>query len=571
MTILKKIINTILLVISINVYALNPSAYGIATANSHATMAGIEILEQNGNAFDAAIAISAVLAVVEPYHSGLGGGGFWLLYDSKTDKNVFIDGRETAPLKANKDMFVSPSGEVLSISSFIGGKAALIPGEVAALVYIAKQYGKLPLSKTLAPAIRLAEHGFQVDPYFYKMLNIEDRAKQLMANPAARKIFFKHGREPYHIGDVFIQKDLAKTLNDIALHGRDGFYGGKVAQLLVSGVNSAGGIWSLEDLKNYQIKVREPLVGYYKDMKIVTAPLPSAGGVSLQLMLKILSGFDLTNFNRVKWTHYLSESMRLAFWQRANYLGDPDSIQVDLKKIFSEENIKYLRSLINPDKALKSSELKQKMPETLSPTTTHFSVIDKEGNRVAATLSINHIFGSGVVAEGTGVLLNNEMNDFSLKANVSSDLFGIVGSEKNSIAPNKRPLSNMSPTFLETPKAIAILGTPGGSRIPTMVLLAAMKFYNTQSAISMIAEMRFHHQFLPDWLQFEPFTFSPDEIKKLQQMGYEMHPLKQFYGDMQVVTWDLENNFVTAVSDPRKQGLAAVVSQSASPGYGFNY
>lgn len=569
----KKFLVLLFVVVSfnfINVYANTPKGYAIATANQYATMAGIKILNENGNAFDAAVAISAVLAVVEPYHSGLGGGGFWLLHEAKSNENIFIDARESAPLKATKNMFVNLQGKVLAEQSINGGKAALIPGEPAAFAYIAQKYGNLSLSKTLAPAIKLAEEGFIIDPYFYRVLNMEDRLKYLYEYESSRKIFLKNGKS-YQVGDLFIQKDLAKTLRILAQKGHDGFYKGEIAQRLVQGVNDAGGIWQLDDLKNYQIKIRQPLESYYKDMKIVTAPLPSSGGVSLVLMLKILSGFDIERLVKVQWIHYISEAMRLAFWERANYLGDPDFIKVDIQKLLSKDNIKFLSSFIKPDKAIKSEELKLRDGDKANHNTTHFSVIDNEGNMVSATLTINHIFGSCLVAEGTGVLLNNEMNDFSLKANAQSNFFGIIGSEKNSIAPNKRPLSNMSPTFLEKNNIIAILGTPGGSRIPTMVLLAALRFFETQSAITMVSSMRFHHQYLPDWLQYEPYAISVEEEEQLKNMGYSMMELTRYYGDMQVITWDKTKNFLSAVSDPRRQGMATVIMRNDKSGYGINF
>ncbi|QMT59002.1 gamma-glutamyltransferase [Legionella sp. PC997] len=550
-----------------------PPGYAIASANPLATNAGLEILASGGNAFDAAVAVSAVLAVVEPYHSGLGGGGFWLLHQEDQHKNIFIDGRETAPLAAKKDMYLAPDGSVIPGLSLNGGLAAAIPGEPAALIYIAKKYGRLPLAKSLAPAIRIAQEGFLVDKQLSSFLSNEDRLAQIKKYPSTAKIFLNKGR-PYRIGERLIQTDLANTLKLIAEKGEQGFYAGEVADRLVRGVNAAGGIWTLEDLSKYRIKVREPLIGAYHNMLIVTAPPPSAGGVALLTMLNILSHYSLASFSKVQWVHYLVESMRLAYWQRERFLGDPDFVTIPVEKLLSAENAKQLSTLIPPNKAIPSSILqgqtKNHQGEQKSLThTTHFSIIDTEGNRVAATLSINFIFGSSVVAEGTGVLLNDEMDDFSSKVG-QENVFGIVGADQNAIAPGKRPLSSMTPTFLELPDRVAILGTPGGSRIPTMVLIASLVFYDTYGAISMVSAMRFHHQYLPDVVQIEPDALPPSIQQALKAMGYNLMQLGRNYGDMQAITWDKQTNILTAASDPRAIGLAASIVNTPS-GYGVRF
>ncbi|KTC91877.1 gamma-glutamyltransferase [Legionella cincinnatiensis] len=577
---LRKIHKSICFVLSTNLLWINtnsfaeqynaqPPGYAVASAHPLATNAGLEILADGGNAFDAAVAVSAVLGVVEPYHSGLGGGGFWLLHQEEQHKNIFIDARETAPMAAKKDMYLAPDGRVIPGLSLNGGLAAAIPGEPAALAYIAKNYGRLPLEKTLAPAIRLAEEGFIVDKQLYTFLKNEDRFKQIKKYPATAAIFLNEGR-PYLIGERLVQKDLAKTLKLIAKNGEQGFYTGEVAEQLVKGVNAAGGIWTLADLAQYRIKVREPLIGAYHNMLIITAPPPSAGGVALLTMLNILSHYSLASFSKVQWIHYLVESMRLAYWQREQFLGDPDFVSIPVAKLISAENGKQLSTLISPDKATASSVLQgQSKKTTGSTSTTHISIIDAEGNRVAATMTINYIFGSSVVAEGTGVLLNDEMDDFSSKVG-EENVFGIVGADKNSIEPGKRPLSSMTPTFLELPGRVAILGTPGGSRIPTMILIASLVFKDAYGAISMVSAMRFHHQYLPDILQFEPDTFPPTIQESLKAMGYHLMPLGQYYGDMQAITWDKQSNVLTATSDPRNIGLAAsIVNQQR--GYGVGY
>lgn len=549
----------------------HPPGYAVASANPSATNAGLNILAQGGNAFDAAVAVAAVLSVVEPYHTGLGGGSFWLLHQENKHKNIFIDARETAPLAASKDMFLAADGSLIPGLSLNGGLAAAIPGQPAALVYVAKNYGRLPLATTLAPAIKLAEEGFLVDKQLNRFLTRNDRLEQLKKYPASAAIYLKNGR-PYEIGERLIQTDLANTLKRLAAEGERGFYTGDIAQKLVRGVNAAGGKWTLADLAQYKVTLREPLIGAYHNMLIITAPPPSAGGVALLTMLNILSHYPLASLSKVQWIHYVVESMRLAYWQREEFLGDPDFITVPVEKLISADNAKQLSSLIPANKAISSKVLKGPGPSPSAAknnNTSHMSIIDAEGNRVAATMTVNYIFGSSVVAEGTGVLLNDEMDDFTAKVG-EENVFGIVGTDKNAIEPGKRPVSSMTPTFLELPGRVAILGTPGGSRISTMVLIASLVFNDDFGAISMVSAMRFHHQFLPDLLQFEPDTFSPEIQQSLKAMGYQLMPLEQYYGDMQAITWDKETNILTAASDPRGIGLSASVV-GTSGGYGVKY
>ncbi|MBA2709078.1 MAG: gamma-glutamyltransferase [Tatlockia sp.] len=536
-----------------------PPGFAVASAHPLATNAGLEILAKGGNAFDASIAVSAALAVVAPYHSGLGGGGFWLLHVEKKRKNIFIDGRESAPMAAHKDMFLGPDGQEIPGLSLNGGLAAAIPGAPAALAYISSHYGRLPLSQTLAPAIRLAEEGFIVDHQFTYFSTLKDRQQMLQRFPDTAAIFLNQGKA-YQFGEQLKQPDLAKTLKILAEKGHDGFYNGDIANRLVNGVKATGGIWTLEDLANYKIKVREPLEGAFHNMLVITAPPPSAGGVALLTMLNILADYPLASLSKAQWIHLVAESMRLAYWQRSKYLADPDFVKIPLNHLISAENAKQLRQLISPDKALNSSNLEGNPSNLESNNTTHLSILDDEGNRVSATLSVNYVFGSCLVPAGTGVLLNDEMDDFSIKPG-DRNVYGIVGSDVNLIAPGKRPLSSMTPTFLEMPGRLAVVGTPGGSRIPTMVLLAALAFEKYQGAISMVSLMRFHHQYLPDWLEVEPETFSPELQAELKVMGYKLMLLKEYYGDMQAVTWDKKTNLVTAASDPRRIGLAATISK----------
>ncbi|MBA2657587.1 MAG: gamma-glutamyltransferase [Tatlockia sp.] len=541
-------------------FADKPPGYAVATAHPLATKAGLEILAKGGNAFDAAVAISAALAVVSPYHSGLGGGGFWLLHVAKEKTNLFIDGREKAPLASSKTMFLGADGKLIPGLTLNGGLAAAIPGEPAALIYIATHYGQLPLVETLTPAIQLAEEGFIVDQLFNYYSTMEDRLDMLKRFPDTAAIFLNQGKA-FQIGERLKQPDLARTLRVLAELGHDGFYKGEIANRLVSGVRKAGGIWTMEDLARYQVKIRRPLVGAFHNMLVITAPPPSAGGVALLTMLNILADYPLESLSKAQWVHYLVEAMRLSYWQRSKYLADPDFVNVPLNHLISAENAKQLRQLIPNDKALPSAILRGDPTNLESKNTTHFSVLDEQGNRVSATLSVNYIFGSSVIPAGTGVLINDEMDDFSTKPG-ARNVFGIVGSDANIIQPGKRPLSSMTPTFLEMPGRLAIVGTPGGSRIPTMVLLATLSFNNFKGAISMVSEMRFHHQYLPDWLQVEPETFSPKLQAELKAMGYKLMLLKQYYGDMQAITWDSVNNLISATSDPRRIGSAAVIAST---------
>jgi gamma-glutamyltranspeptidase/glutathione hydrolase len=533
-----------------------PPGYAIASAHPLATNAGLEIIAKGGNAFDAAVAVAAALAVVEPYASGLGGGGVFLLHQEAIHQNTVIDAREVAPQAASRDMFLSKEGQVIPGLSLNGGLAAAIPGEPAALVYLAKHYGRLPLQVSLAPAIRLAKEGFPVDKNFRFFSMTEDRTEQLRRYPASAAIFLNHGK-PYQIGQRLIQTDLANTLTQIAQKGTEGFYSGIIAAQLVKGVNAAGGIWTISDLEHYQIKQRDPLIGAYHNMLVITVP-PPFGGVGLLTMLNILAHYHLDEMSKLQWVHTVIEAMRLSFWQREIYLGDPDFVRIPLAHLLSAENAKGLSGLIPEKKALDSSALEGPMPDVKKHHTTHFSILDAEGNRVAATLSVNYYFGSSVVAAGTGVLLNDEMDDFTIKVG-TRNVFRLVGSEKNAIAPGKRPLSNMAPSFLELPERVAILGTPGGSHIPTMILLASLLFHDSYGAITMASSMRFHHQYLPDIVEFEPDTFSAAIQKGLQAMGYHLQQMREYHGDMQVITWDKKDKLITAASDPRSIGLAASI------------
>lgn len=531
-----------------------PPAAGIATAHPLATQAGHEILEAGGNAFDAAVAITAALAVVEPYSSGIGGGGFWLLHRAADGREIMIDGRERAPLAAHRDMYLDADGEVIPGLSIDGPLAAGIPGVPAAMVHLARHYGHLSLTQSLAPAIRHARDGFPADAIYRRLAGF--RLDALRASPAAAEIFLADGAVP-EASWVVRQPDLARTLESIAARGFDGFYRGRVAERLVNGVREGGGIWSLDDLADYGVKERAPIRGEYRGARIVSAAPPSSGGVALVTMLNILAGYDIGALDEATRTHLLVEAMRRAYRDRAQYLGDPDHVAMPLTLLIRPEYAAGLRAGIRADRATPSALLPGAVPESSGPHTTHFSVLDTEGNRVAATLSINYPFGSGFVAPGTGVLLNDEMDDFSSKPG-TPNVYGLVGAEANAIAPGKRMLSSMTPTFVETDERVAILGTPGGSRIITMVLLGALEFIEGGSAEALVEQPRFHHQFLPDVLQYEPGALDAEVAARLQDMGHSLKPLNDTYGNLQAVIWDRAANRVTAASDPRGIGQARV-------------
>ncbi|MFV1982298.1 MAG: gamma-glutamyltransferase [Thiohalomonadales bacterium] len=526
------------------------SKAAIATAHPAATQAGFEILAQGGNAFDAAVAISATLAVVEPYSSGLGGGGFWLLYEANNKRSVVIDGRERAPFAATETMYQDKSGNVIPKLSVDGALAAGIPGEPAALVHISKKYGNLALSKNLAPAIRAANTGFTVTKQYRRMAGF--RLQALQQSPAAAKIFLYKNKVP-PLGFKIVQSDLANTLTSISKSGFNGFYSGTIAKDLVSGTQAVTGIWSLKDLTEYRIVERKPLIGEYQGYRITSVPPPSSGGVALISMFNMLSNYELDKLSSVKQKHLIIEVMRRAYRDRAEFLGDSDVVNVPVAQLISKTHSQKLVKDINLNKASISTELPGKMKLTEGHDTTHFSVIDKNGNRVSATLSINYPFGSCFVAPGTGVLLNDEMDDFSAKPGIPN-VYGLVGAKANAIAPGKRMLSSMSPSFIENENQLAIIGTPGGSRIITMVFHGMMAFMNGANAKQIVNLPRYHHQYLPDVVQVEPDAFTVDENTKLQKLGHNIKKLDSSYGNMQVVILNKKTKQVSAASDSRGEG-----------------
>ncbi len=529
-----------------------PSAAAVASAHPLATRAGHDILQAGGNAFDAAVAVGAMLAVVEPTGSGLGGGGFWLLHRAADGREIMLDGRERAPLDAHADMYLDTDGAVIPAASINGALAAAIPGTPAALAHLASQYGRLPLARSLAPAIHAAREGFPVDAHYLQLARF--RLEALRRSPAAAAIFLDQGDLPKE-GYILRQPDLARALESIAGHGHAGFYAGPLAQDLVDGVRAAGGIWSLRDLAGYRVVEREPVRGEYRGIRITTAAPPSSGGIALVTMLNILAGYPLEDLAAPDRAHLVIEAMRRAYRDRAVYLGDPDFTEVPMEVLLSPAYAAGLRNAIRPDRATPSAMLPGVAADATGTDTTHFSILDRAGNRVAATLSINLPFGAAFMPPGTGILLNNEMDDFSIKPGVGNS-YGLVGAQPNAIAPGKRPLSSMTPTFLDDGRRIAILGTPGGSRIITMVLLAALDFQRGAPPREWVGLRRYHHQYLPDVVSYEPGTFSADETAALAARGHTLEERTRPYGNMQAILWDRADNRVSAASDPRGGGTA---------------
>lgn len=545
-------------------HAAKPPQNAIASAHPLATEAGFEILDQGGNAFDAAVAVAGVLSVVEPYSAGMGGGGFWLLHEGKSGTNVMVDARETAPGAATRDMYLDSAGNVMREWATSGPTAAAIPGQPAAFVHMAERYGRLPLSVSLAPAIRYAEFGFEVDDHYRKMATYA-RAR-LNRYPGARQMFLYQGDIPA-VGHLLVQKDLAATLKLLAEKGRAGFYEGDFAKKLVETVQADGGIWSLDDLKNYQVKERDPIVGTFRGAKIISASPPSSGGIVMLEALTIMDEYQEGDFDPALMPHVTVEAWRRAYFDRARYLGDPDFVTMPVEGLLSYEYGIQVGESISETQATPSQVLGKISNVNQGDNTTHLSVLDTQGNRVAATLSINTAFGSGYVAKGTGVLLNNEMDDFSAKPG-TGNVYGLVGSEANAIAPGKRPLSSMTPTFVEWDGNVAILGTPGGSRIISMVMLGVLEALDGKSPKEWVSRPRFHHQYLPDEVQAEPTFVGSKDAKMLMLRGHKVTSTGRPYGNMQAIMWNTKTGSVEAASDPRGIGMSLVRVAEPTPAKG---
>nr|WP_315263537.1 gamma-glutamyltransferase [Moraxella osloensis] len=520
----------------------------VASEQGLATQVGLDILKQGGNAIDAAVAVGFALAVVLPNAGNIGGGGFMVLHDDKTGKDVAIDFREIAPAKASRDMYLDNQGNVIDGKSLFTHDASGVPGTVAGMEYALKKWGTMPFSKVLEPAIKLADKGFIVSDVLAQTL--KEEKSTLGKWSASKAIFFKNG-EPLKSGDLLVQKDLAKSLRLIAKQGAKAFYQGEIATKIAKEMQSHGGTMTLEDLKAYKVVERQPIIGDYRGYKVVTMPPPSSGGVHLIEILNMLEHYPIKEdgVNSAKNIHHMAESMKLAYADRSEYLGDPDFVKIPVTGLTSKAYANELVKTIDDNKARLSSNIKPGKPQPYeSDQTTHFSVMDKAGNAVAVTYTLNLNFGSGIVAAGTGILLNNEMDDFSVKPGVPN-AFGLVGGTANAIEAKKRPLSSMTPTIvMKNNKPWLVTGSPGGARIITTVLQSVVNTIDHEmNPAEAIITPRVHHQWLPDELRVEE-GISPDTIKLLQDKGHKV-VTKAPMGRIQIIQAD-DSGFY-GYSDPR--------------------
>ena len=521
----------------------------VVTSNALATEAGEKILAEGGNAYDAATTISAMLSVVEPFASGLGGGAFWLIYDAKSNKYKMLDARETAPLQSHKNMYLDENEDIIKNISTLGPLSAGIPGIPAVLSYVNDKYGSKKLSTLLDPAYKAAINGFPVNERYLKGANY--KKEWLKKYKETEAIFLDKGEVPQK-GWILKQVDLARTIKKIMKDGHKSFYTGSFAKKMVESVQSNGGIWTEEDLNRYKVLEREPVRSTYKGISIIAPGLPSSGGLVLSNALNILAGYELDKLSLTAQKHLIIESLRRAYYERAIKMGDPDFMDNSLEFLLTPSYAAKQRESININYATDNQTLEFADPpyQGQGNDTTHFSVIDKFGNRVAVTQSINFWFGSAFVPKGTGVLLNNEMDDFSIKPGTENG-YGLIGYDANAVEPGKRMLSSMTPTFLESERGFVILGTPGGSRIISMILLAALEWIDGGDAKSMVSLPRFHHQYHPDYVLYEEEAFMPNEINELESMGHTFKKSNRQFGNMQIIMWEHENNKIEVASDPR--------------------
>lgn len=517
----------------------------VVSAHPLASAAGERVLQQGGNAFDAAIAVSAMLGVVEPAGSGIGGGGFWLLYEKTTDEHIMADARERAPMHAYASMYLDAAGQVIPNLSRHGPMAAGIPGLPALYQDLSDSRGKLPLAHVLQAAIDTAQNGFAVDARYLE--GVIYKQEQIRQNAAIAEILLDKGAVP-ELGWVLKQPDLARTLSTIAQQGAAGFYKGPIAEQMVAEVQKHGGIWTMQDLADYKIIDRQPESFTYKDATIIAASLPSSGGAVLEHSFGILQGFDLPSMGPVMRVHLIVEAWKRAYRQRSLWMGDPDFLTSSRPALDVLEEQKSI-----PLSQAGRGDERTPAAHKEGTETTHFAVVDQWGNRVAATQSLNFWFGANFVPEGTGVLLNNQMDDFSIKPGVENG-YQLIGGAANSVQPGKRMLSSMTPTFVERGDDFAILGTPGGSRIISMVALAILQWLEGHSAADIVAAPRFHHQYHPNEIVYEDNAFDQDVLQGLMGLGHALKPTTRPYGNMQIITYDAGTSSLTGASDPRGIG-----------------
>lgn len=527
------------------------AAHGmVASVNETATKVGVKILEQGGNAVDAAVAVGFALAVTHPQAGNLGGGGFMMLRTA-SGRTTAIDFREMAPMQASRDMFLDADGNADSKKSLMSHLASGVPGTVAGFALANKKYGVLPLSKLIQPALELAKNGIVVNDALADALSVYG-TEVMLDHPNSKAIFFKPDGTPWKKGEKLVQSNLAHSLELIAKQGPDAFYKGEIADQIAKEMAQHGGLISKADLAKYQAVERQPVSGSYRGYEVYSMPPPSSGGIHIIEILNILENFDLAKmgFGSADAIQTVAEAEKYAYADRSEYLGDPDFFKVPVKALTSKAYAKTLAQQINLDKARPSSEIKPgKLEPYESNQTTHFSVVDKDGNAVAVTYTLNTNFGSGIVAGNSGILLNNEMDDFSAKPG-TPNVYGLVGGEANAVQPYKRPLSSMSPTIVaKDGKTWLVTGSPGGSRIITTVLQMVINSIDFGMNVAEATNApRFHHQWLPDELRVEK-GFSPDTLKLLREKGQNVD-VQPAMGSTQSIMLGADGMLYGA-SDPR--------------------
>jgi gamma-glutamyltranspeptidase / glutathione hydrolase len=522
----------------------------VASDQALATQVGVDILKRGGNAVDAAVAVGFALAVVKPNAGNIGGGGFMLIHDAKSSKDIAIDFRETAPALASVNMYLDANGNVIPNKSLLTHQAVGVPGTIAGLDLALRKYGTMRLSKLIAPAIKLAQRGFTVSPQLADTL--ASQREHLAPWTASRTIFFK-GNRPLEAGETLVQKDLARSLQLIAIKGANEFYRGSIAKKIVAEMRQHQGLISMDDLANYKAIEREPVRGSYRGYDIISMPPPSSGGAHIVQMLNILERYPLKEqgSNSAQTLHQMAEAMKLAYADRSEYLGDPDFVNIPLKGITSRAYADELAKKILPDQSTPSAQIKAGKPAQYeSDQTTQYTVADAAGNLVSTTYTLNFHFGSGIVASGTGIVLNDEMDDFSAKPGVPN-VFGLVSGTANAIAAGKRPLSSMSPTFvLKDGKPFLATGSPGGSQIITSTLQIILNVIDHgMNVAEATTTPRIHHQWLPDVLRVER-GISADTLRILKQQG---HTIKVDLPMGKTQTIQIRNGGFYGYSDPRSQ------------------
>jgi len=524
----------------------------VSSQEALATRAGVEILEQGGNAVDAAVAVGFSLAVTLPRAGNLGGGGFMMVHLAEPNKTIAIDYREMAPAKAHRDIFLDEKGDPDSRLSREHGLAVGVPGTVMGMELALQKYGTMTMKQVTAAAINMAKEGIEVTPDLSTSLT--GLKKRIAQWPSSAKIFYKADGSDYKVRETLKQPELAHSLTLIATHGSKGFYQGETAQKIVSTIQDAGGVMTLEDLKNYRVVERKPVQGDYRGYQVVSMPPPSSGGIHIIEMLNMLEPYpiDKLGHNTAATLHLMTESMKRAYADRSEYLGDPDFYNVPVQALISKDYAKHLASQININKATPSSDIK---PGNLVPyesdQTTHYSVVDQWGNAVSNTYTLNFSYGSGLVAKGTGILLNNEMDDFSAKPGTPNG-YGLVGGEANAVEGGKRPLSSMSPTIvMKDGKPFIVTGSPGGSRIITTTMQVIMNVIDHDLNIAeATAAPRVHHQWLPDLLRVEQ-SLNRDTIELLEAKGHKVK-VNNAIGSTQSIMVTEQGIF--GASDPRRAG-----------------